>query len=54
MAEVCDHLGSIQNVRPSALGCEESLKTGSQRPINPLLKRTIRRRAGVGVTWMRS
>ena len=28
MAETCSHLGTIRKVTPSALGCEECLKTG--------------------------
>ena len=28
MAETCSHLGTIRAVTPSALGCEECLKTG--------------------------
>jgi ubiquitin-hydrolase Zn-finger-containing protein len=30
MTKVCSHLGSIKKVTPSARGCEECLKTGSQ------------------------
>ncbi len=29
MDEGCSHLGTIKTVTPSALGCEECLKTGS-------------------------
>ena len=29
MPEECKHLGSVRAVTPSALGCEECLKTGS-------------------------
>jgi len=29
MADDCQHIATIQTVRPSALGCEECLKTGS-------------------------
>jgi len=29
MADECDHVAGIQKVTPSALGCEECLKTGS-------------------------
>ena len=30
MAKGCTHLGSIRSVTPSALGCEECLKSGSE------------------------
>ncbi|HET9534025.1 MAG TPA: UBP-type zinc finger domain-containing protein [Mesorhizobium sp.] len=30
MANACSHLKSIHDVTPSALGCEECLKTGDQ------------------------
>ena len=30
MTEVCDHLGSIRTVRPSARGCENCLRIGSR------------------------
>lgn len=29
MSKSCSHLGTIRKVTPSALGCEECLKTGS-------------------------
>lgn len=30
MADECRHAGDIRDVTPSALGCEECLKSGSQ------------------------
>ena len=30
MARDCSHIAGIQNVTPSALGCEECLKSGSE------------------------
>jgi hypothetical protein len=29
MSETCSHSASVRNVQPSALGCEECLKSGS-------------------------
>ena len=30
MAKGCSHIAGIRNVTPSALGCEECLKSGSE------------------------